>query len=560
MLCEVSDLRQFCNMSNFSVAKACFIAVVFQFFSHYSSFGQKVATAKGSYARPKLVVGLVIDQMRYDYLYKYQARYGQGGFKRLLAGGFNCHNTFLNYVPTVTGCGHASIYTGSVPALNGIASNEWFDKNIGKMMYCAQDDSVKGVGTSLKSGKMSPKNLLSTTIGDEIKLATNNRGKVVGIALKDRGAILPAGGSADAAYWMEDTLGDFVSSTWYMNELPAWVADFNAKAKARNYITKDWNTLYPISTYSNSTADDNKYEGKFKNEDAPIFPHKTSAFTKAADIKKTPFGNSITLDFALEAIKNMQLGMDAEPDLLAISLSSTDYVGHQFGINSIEIEDTYYRLDRDIDAFLKQLDALVGANNYVLFLSADHGAAHNPTFLRDEQIAGGYFFPAAAKKSINEKAIAKFGKPVIADIGDNQIWLNDSVAASEALPFVLEEIKKEKNMTAAGLFSELENAVMPALIKERFSNGYRMNRSGDIYFILNPGFQDAYGSGTKGTTHGTWNPHDAHIPFLLYGWGIKHGDLYRNVNVTDIAPTINTLLRIQMPNASIGECVGEALK
>jgi predicted AlkP superfamily pyrophosphatase or phosphodiesterase len=510
--------------------------------------------------KPKLVVGLVIDQMRYDYLYKYAARYGKGGFNRLLANGFNCHNTFLNYIPTVTGCGHASIYTGSVPALNGIASNDWYDKRLGKMMYCVQDDSVKGLGTTLRSGKMSPKNLLATTIGDELKLSNNGQSKVVGISLKDRGAILPAGASADFAFWMDDTLGHFISSNWYGSSLPEWVNQFNAQNKVKNYLAQNWNTLYPINTYSLSTSDNNAYEGNYKNQKSPTFPHALSEFTKAADIKRTPYGNSISIDFAIETIRQMQLGKGAATDMLALSLSSPDYIGHQFGINSIEIEDCYYRLDKEIERLLMALDAQVGVGNYTLFLSADHGAAHNPIFLKDRKIAAGFFTPTAFKKMLNEKARPIFGSGIIADIGDNQVWINDSAAdKSKAMQFVLDELALQKGMSFMGSFDQLGTAIIPATVKEQIINGYRPGRSGDIYFILDPAWQDAYGTSTTGTTHGTWNPHDAHIPLVFFGAGIKKGQSFDKVNVTDIAATLSSLLRIQMPNACIGKCVDGVL-
>jgi predicted AlkP superfamily pyrophosphatase or phosphodiesterase len=518
-----------------------------------------VSTPTTQQLRPKLVVGLIIDQMRYDYLYKYANRYGNNGFKKLLQGA-NCHNTFLNYVPTVTGCGHAGIYTGSIPALHGIASNDWYDQATGRMMYCAQDDQVTGIGTGSKAGKMSPKNLLATTIGDEIKLATEGKGKVVGISLKDRGAILPAGGSADFAFWMEDTLGHFVSSTWYDTVLPLWVQQFNAKDLTKNYLAKEWNTMYPIQDYIMSTADTNRYEGKFKWELHSGFPHLISKFPKPADIKRTPYGNTISVDFAIETIKQMNLGKDGYVDLLALSLSSTDYIGHMYGINSIEVEDCYYRLDKDIERLLSELDKQVGKGNYTLFLSADHGAAHNPLYLQDRKIAGGYFFPSTMKKSMNEELIRLYGKAGVADIGDNQIWINDSLDKNVVKEYVLDKLKAEKNITSYGLYSEIHQANLPSWVKEQMINGYRKGRSGDLYFILDPGYQDAYGTNTTGTTHGTWNPHDAHIPLLFYGAGIKGGNVYRTIQSTDIAATISSLLRMQMPNACIGECISEVLK
>jgi predicted AlkP superfamily pyrophosphatase or phosphodiesterase len=510
--------------------------------------------------KPKLIIGLVVDQMRYDYLYKYANNYGTSGFKKLLAKGFSCENTNLNYVPSVTGCGHACIYTGSIPAIHGIASNDWYDKSTGKMMYCAQDNTVTSVGEDTKSGKMSPRNMLTTTIGDELKLATNGRSKVIGVALKDRGSILPAGHSADAAYWMDDSLGKFITSSYYMQQVPNWVQQFNDAEPARKYLQEDWNTILPMYKYYQSTADDNKFEGRFKVDSTTAFPHKTNLFKKTADIKRTPYGNNITLDFSKQAIVNYNLGKGTETDFIAISLSSTDYIGHQFGINSIEIEDTYYRLDKDLANFLQFVDKQVGVGNYTLFLTADHGAAHNPTYLQSQKIPSGFLFSAALKKSINDKGMAKFGKNVIVDMGDNQVWVNDTVDKTEAINYVMQELKAVNQIQFVVENEKLTTAVIPDAIKQLAINGYYPNRSGDILFILKPAFIESYNNATTGTTHGTWNPYDTHIPLVWYGNGINKGKNFQQVYMTDIAATLAALLQIQVPNGCIGKPIEAVLK
>ncbi len=510
--------------------------------------------------KPKLVIGLVIDQMRYDYLIRFQKNMGKGGFNRLLNEGYNFTNCNINYIPTVTGCGHASIYTGSVPALNGIASNDWYDKANKKMMYCAQDDSVQSVGAVTKAGKMSPKNLWATTIGDQLKLHQNFKGQVLGIALKDRGAILTAGHAANAAYWMDDSLGYFITSTYYTKELPTWVTNFNLKELSKKYLQQDWQTILPIAKYTNSTIDDNLYEGKFKWEQNTSMPHTLNKFSKAADIKRTPFGNSITLDFAKEAIKQMQLGKDEDADLLAISLSSTDYVGHQFGINAIELEDTYYRLDKELETFLNYLDSEVGKNNYTLFLSSDHGCAHNPVFLKDNKLPGENFFSSSYKKIINEEAKAAFGCNLIVDWGDNQIWINDSAKVEDAKPYLIKQLSKISAVHYVIPTTEVANATLPQYLRELLMNSYTPARSGDLFVLLKPGYLDAYGTATTGTTHGAWNPYDTHIPFILYGNGIKKGKNQNACFITDIAATICALLEIQVPNTCIGNPKTEAFK
>ena len=293
--------------------------------------------------RPKLVVGVVVDQMRWDFLYRFNNRYSdKGGFKRLMNKGFNCNNTLINYTPTYTACGHASIYTGSVPSIHGITGNNWYDSEKQQFVYCTDDASVTTVGSATAAGKMSPANMFTTTIGDELKLATNLKSKVIGIALKDRGGILPAGHSANAAYWYDSKTGDWITSSHYMKELPGWVNDFNKQKWVDKYYRQGWNTLYPINTYTQSTPDENNYE---VNTLGKGFPYALSSLAGKNYnlIMATPFGNTLTTQFSKAVIEQEQMGADSITDFLAISYSSTDYIGHSFGPNSIETEDTYLR-------------------------------------------------------------------------------------------------------------------------------------------------------------------------------------------------------------------------
>lgn len=527
-----------------------------------------------SLPRPKLVVGIVVDQMRWDYLYRFYNRYGSGGFKRLLNEGFTCENTNIDYIPTVTAAGHTCIYTGSVPAIHGIAGNDFIIQATGKSMYCTEDSTVKTVGSTSDAGQMSPRNLLTTTITDELRLATNFRSKVIGIALKDRGGILPAGHTANAAYWFDDKTGNWITSTYYMNNLPGWVNDFNGQKLTENYLKNDWNTIYPINSYVQSTADNNKYEGKFAGTDAPTLPVKTSTLYKGSLglglIRNTPYGNSLTLDFAVAAINGEQLGQNEATDFLALSLSSTDYVGHQFGINSVEIEDTYLRLDRDLTAFFTYLDAKVGKGNYTVFLTADHGAAHNTAFLNDHNIPGGVWDDAATLKDLNAFLLDKykvdnlvlgftnyqvnFNYATVKYLSLNEdVLKNDCIQFLQKLPFVAFVVDMQKVQTAN----------IPEELRSRIMNGYNPDRSGAIQIILKPGWFTGHGSadhGPTGTTHGTWNPYDAHIPLVFMGWGIQHGSLTRPTHMTDISATVAALLHIQAPNGSIGVPISEVLK
>lgn len=517
--------------------------------------------------RPKLVVGIVVDQMRWDFLYRYSNRYTPNGFKRLIGEGFTCENAMIPYTPTVTAAGHTSIYTGSVPALNGIVGNDWWDNNLKSKMYCSQDNSVSTVGSnSVLNGKQSPHNMLVTTIGDELRLATNFHSKVIGIALKDRGSILPAGHSASAAYWYDTQNGNWITSTYYSSNLPKWVTDFNEKKIVDGYYENGWNTLYPIESYSQSTSDEKEYESKPFGTSQTKFPYTLKQFQgkNYQSIATTPFGNTMTLEMAKAALENEKLGLGQETDMLCVSLSSTDYVGHSFGPNSIEAEDTYLRLDKDIASFLSYLDTKIGKGQYTLFLSADHGVAHIPGFMKENKLPGGLFKESELSKSLNLKLKEKFGLDnLITSIMNYQIHLNhsliDSANADEKAINLFIEKTTQLNDAIARVFTLKDLATIPlnAQIKERVTNGYFPNRSGDIQLVLKSGYIDF---GKTGTSHGVWSPYDSHIPSLFFGWGIKQGHTNRETYMTDIAPTITALLHVQMPSGCVGKVIEEALK
>lgn len=533
------------------------------------SFSQPAGNPNAQNARPKLVIGIVVDQMRWDFLYRYYDRYSKGGFKRLMNDGYNCENTFIPYTPTVTAAGHTCIYTGSVPAIHGIVGNGWYDYDEKREMYCSEDNSVQSVGTSNENGKMSPKNMLVTTICDELKLATNFKSKVIGIAIKDRGAILPAGHSADAAYWYDSKNGNFISSTYYMNELPKWTQDFYASNKINMYYEKNWNTLYPINTYTQSDADTNNYESTPLGSDQKGFPYDLKRFMDKKDfgkIRSTPYGNSLTFDFAKAALINEQFGKDSITDFLAVSLSSPDYIGHAFGPNSVEIEDTYLRLDKELEAFLLFLDKQVGKNNYTLFLSADHGVAHVPGFLAKHKLPNGGVVGSESEKKLNAYLKEKFGLDSLCiGSGNYQFYLNHLLIEEKELDYdeILEStisfLQKIDGVDRALEYADLQEAMLPKALKEQFINGYYPSRCGDVLVILKPGYiDDEYNS--KGTTHGIWSPYDAHIPLLFYGYGITKGKTYDKTYMTDIAPTLSSLLHIQMPSGCIGNVIKEVIK
>lgn len=543
------------------MAKKFCILVVFVITANFI-FAQQIEKA----VKPKLVIGLVIDQMRWDYLYRYNDLYTSGGFKRLMNEGFSCEHTLIPYVPTYTAPGHTCIYTGSVPAIHGIVANDWYDKTIQKNMYCASDSSVNTVGSTSNEGKMSPRNLLVTTIGDELRLSTNFRSKVIGVSLKDRASIMPAGHAANAAYWFDDIAGKWISSTYYQNQLPDWVIKENEKSLPDEGMSKDWNTLLPMNKYVQSASDNEKYEGSISGENSVTFPHHLSQITKEkyAAFKFTPASMTYTFDMAKAAIKNEKLGAGNFTDMLTVSISTTDYVGHAFGPNSIEAEDTYLRLDRNIADFLTYLDASLGKGNYVLFLTADHGVEHVPGFLQEHDIPGSIYNTTQLSENLKQKIDNVFGlKDVIIKIQNSQVYVDDEAIkkAGKNVNAVNEEIidflNQQSFIEYAFATKDLATTTIPEPVKKMLINGYNQKRSGQIGYIPLPGY--IYGGGT-GTTHGAWGPYDAHIPLIFFGTNIKHGKTNRTTYMTDIAPTISALLKIQMPSGNVGKVIEEVVK
>jgi predicted AlkP superfamily pyrophosphatase or phosphodiesterase len=547
------------------------LVVIFLFvFSISELHAQQKTTSSPSPAgvqRPKLVVGIMVDQMRWDYLYRYYERYAAtGGFKRMLNQGFSCENTFINYTPTITGCGHSSVYTGSVPAVHGITGNGWYDYELGRSVYCSEDKSVKTVGSTSTAGEMSPKNMLATTICDELRLATNFRSKVIGIAIKDRGGILPAGHSANAAYWYDSRNGNWITSTYYMNELPKWVQSFNDKKHVDAFYEKGWNTVFPINSYVQSTKDENAYEGKPFGAEQKSFPYDLKRFIgkNYGTIASTPHGNTLTLMMAKEAIANEELGKDIITDFLAVSFSSPDYIGHSFGPNSIEAEDGFLRLDKDLGELFDYLDKTVGKGQYVSFLTADHGVAHIPGFSTEHKLPGGVVDDNRMVGDLNKQFKTTYGiDNIILSAQNYQISLNHRSIDSAKLdrPAIVKAvINYAKAITGVDRVFEIDKIMeqpMNVMVKERMANGWHPKRSGDIQIIFAPGWIDG---GPTGTTHGLWNPYDSHIPMLWYGWGIKPGKSNQEVYMTDIAPTIAALLRIQMPSGCVGKPIQAVLQ
>jgi predicted AlkP superfamily pyrophosphatase or phosphodiesterase len=528
---------------------------------------QKNPVKSNEFERPKLVVGIVVDQMRYDYISRFWNGYSEGGFKRLVKDGFNFKNNHYNYAPTSTGPGHASVYTGTTPASHGIIGNDWYDKEIGASVYCAADNTYASVGTTSAAGQMSPKQLLTTTISDQLKLHTQSRSKVIAIALKDRGAVLPGGHTADAAYWFHGKEeGSWISSTFYMEALPSWVTQFNSKVPQQ--YKKPWDLLKSEKAYTQSGSDKNNYEGTYRGETAAVFPHDLVSLWEANGaydiLKATAYGNSLTADFALAALKGENLGRGVDTDFLAVSFSSTDYVGHQFGVNSREIEDTYYRLDLDLERLLKALDAQVGPGNYSLFLTADHAAVQVPTYLKDLKIPSGYFDSKVFKEKLNAYVADHFGsEDLIENISNYQVFLNRDLAAQldinlreiqeDLAQFILQDSAVERTYTAHQMWGGEYTKGIPYILQ----NGYNPKRSGDVLFVLKPA---VISYSRTGSTHGSPQIYDTHTPLLFYGKGFKRGASYERSEIPDIAPTVAAMLGIAFPNGTTGKPLTQVLE
>lgn len=476
---------------------------------------------------PKLVVGIVVDQMRWDYLSRYYDEFTEDGFRRMIDNGYSCNNCLINYVPTVTAIGHTSVYTGTSPAFHGICGNNFYID--GRKTYCTADNSVQPVGSdNKKKGCMSPRNLLSTTIGDQLRLHTDFKSKVIGVSYKDRAAILPAGHAATAAYWLDTDNLCFISSTYYMTELPDWAKKVNQQLAKNKELKKVGSKvgLYPLC-------------------------------------------GTITTDMAIAAMKGEQLGKNKTTDMLCVSYSQTDVIGHEYGTRGTHTDEAYMQLDKDIARLLKALDSQVGEGNYMVFLTADHGASHNYKFMQDHKIPAGKWPDPDMKDGAENYVKQKLGnsKNVIAAELDYRYYLDRNSISEQNLDYekvkqtIIEYLRKAPNVCFVLDYEHASETSVPAIIRDRALMGYHYRRSGDILVVPSPNHY-TFGSWSSpvGTTHGEWNPYDAHIPLLFYGWRIPQGATSREVHITDIAPTICQLLHIQQPNACVGEAIVEITK
>lgn len=464
--------------------------------------------ASGQTDRPKLIVGLVVDQMRWDYLYNYQ--WGEGGFKTLLQDGYRCNNTIIDHVPTVTAAGHASIYSGTTPAFHGIAGNNFMLN--GKNVTSVQDDSERGVGGNDKTRGKSPRNLITTNLADQLLLATDFKSRTVGIALKDRAAILPAGHRPIGAYWYDKGSASFVTSTYYRDKLPKWVSDFNKK----------------------------------HHEEI------------ASDVYNLPIGTTLTFALAEQALINEQLGQGEATDLLAISVSNTDMCSHYYGTHSSKVDSIYYQLDREIAHFIEVLDQRIGRGNYLLFLSADHGGTHSYPRMTSHGLPSACWYNPEALTAANQVLKQQFGVDSLLKAEmEYTFYLNQEVIdgarldRDQVMRAACQALEQPEEIQWAIDVSRIDTYPIPSILKERIKLGYFPERSGEIYIVPRTG---VYAGKTEwdGSNHGTWSQSDSHIPLIFMGWHIPAGETNRLTHMTDIAATICAMLHIQSPNGCIG--------
>jgi predicted AlkP superfamily pyrophosphatase or phosphodiesterase len=532
-----------------------------------SAQSQNPRPAKGS-RKPKLVLGIVIDQFRYDYLTRFEDLFGEGGFRRLLTNGAVFTNANYIYLPTVTAPGHATFMSGSIPALDGIISNEWFERETDRRVESVTDDDVKPLGGGKNALPRSPKRLIGSTLGDQLKLASAGKSKVVGIALKDRAAILPAGKNPDGAYWFDTGNGEFISSTYYFPELPAWVKRFNQTNRPDKYFGAKWEKLLPDAAYERSLPDDTPFEKyRFGNK----FPHVINGGEEKPGSKfydqfdESPFSVDYTAAFAKAAIEGEGLGQDDYTDLLTVSFSTIDFLGHYVGPYSQEIEDLTLRTDRTLADLFSYVDRKVGLANTIVVLTADHGVAPIPEHAKAMGLVSGRVdvktIPDAVQKALDEK----FG---------HDTWIRDAVAGNIYFDYKTldrRQVKREdvertacdavmKVVGVADCYTRtqlLAKQLAPGLISTRVLNDFFPERNGDLVFVLKPYYMVR---ADEGTTHGSPYSYDTHVPIIFYGYGIVPGSYAGVSSPADIAPTLSTLLKLEPPSSSVGRVLTEAIR
>jgi len=521
---------------------------------------------------PKLVVGIVVDQMCYEYLYRYYDKFCDGGFRMLMDEGTNCRNVRYNYIPTYTGPGHASIYTGTTPSNHGIVANDWYSREDHASVNCVEDSTVMTIGSTSDYGKYSPVRLKANTITDQLKL-TYPTAKVISVSIKNRGAILPGGHLSDGSYWYDYYSGKFITSSFFKSEMPSWVDKFNGKKYVDKYLKETWEPIMDIGAYGESGPDDSPYEHLLPGKTTPTFPYDLKEMSNDSLnyglFVYTPFSNTYLTDFAIEAMKSEDMGKDNQTDMLCISYSTPDIIGHAFGPYSVEIEDTYIRLDLEIKKLIKEIEQQVGSDNYVLFLTADHAVVPVPQYLMDHKLPAGYFFIDEHLADLKLKLTAKYGDSLVEHQDNLNIYLDhETIKAKgidivEAQNFISSEIQSWEGVKRCFTATQLYEASIDAEWMDMVRKGVHHKESGDVVFILEPGFlpksMDSERA-RKGTSHGSAFSYDTHVPLLWFGKNVPNQELFDDIEITSIAATLTHMLFLQRPNALTGVPILPLLK
>lgn len=519
-------------------------------------------------SQPKLVLFLVVDQMSFDYLSRFQERFGAGGFKFLMENGANFVNCHYRQSTTVTAVGHSVIATGAYPWSTGIISNDWYSRRKEKEFLAVEDDTVQLVGANGPGA--SCRTMAGTTVGDEMRLATNGRSKVVCCSLKDRASLFLAGRMANNAFWFDARTGHFVSSSQFGSTLPGWVMAFNDKRYAENYFGKPWNRLLPENLYNASTKDDYTYERALPG-DGRQFPHVITGGAQSPNehyfsvYQMTPFANQMLTDFAREAIDKENLGLHESPDLLGISFSATDYLGHSFGPNSQEVEDMFLRLDQSLASFFQYLDQKIGLDKCLIVLSSDHGVMPIPEFLRDKGLDAGRIDPKALRSLLESALDQKLGPDDwIASFQAPNLYFNrNTIVRQKVRKQDVEDIAAQTAESVPGVgevytaFQFYMNQMPPSPYIEAVKRSYFTSRSGDVMILPKTGH--IFSSEPNGTSHGSPFRYDSQVPLIMMGPGVKPGRYSQDCSPADIAPTVTALLHIAAPSLCEGRVLAEAL-
>jgi predicted AlkP superfamily pyrophosphatase or phosphodiesterase len=536
-------------------------------------FDAKGQTAYIPPEKPKLVVGIVVEQLRYDHLEQYRNRLAENGIRLLLNEGTYYQNASYEYMLTQSAPGHATISTGAEPSVHGITSDNWYASLRNELIYSTADNSVGPVGGSYESGQRSPINLLASTFSDELKMATNGVAKVYAVGMKDNSAILSAGHSADAAYWYDNSTGTWMTSNYYRDSLPDWINDFNASGYSDTFLDGSWTLLRPIEDYTDCVPDSNAFEAGF--DGVNYFPYdlkkmstKRRLLTKEKDyslLDEVPFGNSLTNQFAMKLIEKEELGLDDVTDFLTICFSATDNIGHRFGPSSFEVADAVYRLDKDIAELLAFLNDKIGKRNILVYFTSAHGVSEIPDIRESYRIPSGYFIQNQAIQLLRSYLNVLYGEGNwVKGYSERQIFLNREFIEDAKID--LDEIRQRvarfmvqfAGVASAYPYSAFETNDFVDGNLSRISNSFSPKRTGDVIIILNPGWVEKEDDHV--TEHNSPYEYDTHVPLIWYGWSANRATVTRKVNLTDISATLSSLLKVPYPNACTGEPLFELFR